>query len=183
MPPRARRILLVVTAATAVAAVGLAGLWASGRLTDPTPAAGDTSATPPPAGSVSGPVDGSSAITVVEPGPGTAVATDPAPVTAGGTVDVVVTYADWQGSSGVLEVAGFVAGVVEEGGTCQVTARSQGRTARAETVGIADATTTSCGTLVIPRADVSPGTWDIVLSYESPTSSGASASTSVSVTA
>jgi hypothetical protein len=183
MPPLARRLLIVFAAATAVAAVVITGLWMSGRFADHTSTTEDASATPPPAGSVSGPVDGSTAITVVEPGPAQPVATDAAPVTAGGAVDVVVTYADWDASSGVLEVSGFVSGAVEEDGTCRVTARSEGRTATAERVGIADATTTSCGTLVIPRSDVSPGTWDVVLSYESPTSSGRSTSNSVSVTA
>jgi hypothetical protein len=182
MAPVVRRLLIVATATTAVVATVIAGLWMSGRLGGSTPTEGDPAATPPPAGTVNRPVDGSSELTVVEPGPGQPVATDEAPGSTEGTVHVVLTYAGWDGATGVLEVAGFVSGVVEEDGTCRATARSEGRTATAKTVAIADATTTSCGTLVIPRAEVSRGTWDVVLSYESPTSNGQSSPTSVQVT-
>ena len=82
---------------------------------------------------------------------------------------------------GVLEVTGFVSGVIEDGGTCRLTAERGGRTATAEKPGLADATTTSCGTLQIRGADLSPGTWDVVLSYESARASGESAAASVAV--
>ena len=174
---------MAVAATTVVVAGVVGGLWVSGyRLAGPDSGAEDSDTPPPPAGAVAGPVSGSDAIQLVEPGPGRAAATDEPPATAGGSVDVVVTHADWDDSGGMLEVAGFVSGVVEDGGTCRLTATSDRRTTTTETLGAADATTTSCGTLTIPRADLSPGTWDLVLSYESPRASGASASSSLSVT-
>jgi hypothetical protein len=183
MSPLARRLLIAGIATTLVVAAVVAGLWLSGGgLADPGPEASESAAPPPPAGSAAGPVAGSEAIEVLEPGPVRSVATDEPPVTAGGSADVIVTHADWDGSSGMLEVAGFVSGVVEDGGTCRLTATSQGRTATTEAPGAADATTTSCGTLVIPRADLSSGTWVVVLGYESPQATGASAPASLSVT-
>jgi hypothetical protein len=182
MSPLVRRLLIAVAATTLVVAAVLAGLWiAGGGLDDQTPTAGG--AGPPPRGGRPGPpTGGSPGGAVVEPGPGQDVATDPAPVDTPGVATVFVTYAGWDASGGGLEVTGFVSGVVEDGGTCRLTATSGGRTAGQESPGVADATTTSCGTLVIPQAELSPGTWDVVLSYESSRVSGASAPTPVSVT-
>jgi hypothetical protein len=181
MSPLLRRPLIAVAATTVVVAGVVGGLWVSGyRLAGPDSGTEDF-ATPPPAGAVAGWVGGSDAIQVIEPGPGRTAATDESPQTEGGSVDVVVTRADWDDTGGMLEVAGFVSGVVEDGGTCRLTATSSRRTATTETPAAADATTTSCGTLAIPRADLSPGTWDVVLSYESPRASGESAPASLSV--
>ncbi|MCW2576467.1 MAG: uncharacterized protein JWR28_3133 [Modestobacter sp.] len=119
---------------------------------------------------------------VLEPGPEQTVATDPAPVTTGGDVDVVVTYAGWDAETDVVEVSGFVSGVVEDGGTCRLTAEGDGPTVSAESTGIADASTTSCGSVVLPGGGLGAGTWQVVLSYESATSTGSSSPTTVEVT-
>lgn len=183
MFPLLRRMLLVLTAMAAVGGIVIAGLSVAGLgWADPGSTETDRSVAPPPAGSPAPPVDGSDAVRVVEPGPGAPVVTDEAPPTDGGAVQVVVTYADWNDSESVLEVTGFVSGVVEDGGTCRLTAQSQAATATVETSGIADASTTSCGTLMIPGADLAPGTWDVVLSYESSRASGESLAASVEVT-
>jgi hypothetical protein len=92
-----------------------------------------------------------------------------------GDVAVVVTYAGWEPSEDAAEVSGFVAGVVEAGGTCRLELRSRGgRTAGVESEAQPDASTTVCGTLSVPRRELSEGTWTAVLSYESGTSSASS---------
>jgi hypothetical protein len=111
---------------------------------------------------------------VVEPTDGQSIATDgPAP-TAGGEVAPLITQAGWATSGTVVEVSGFVSGVVEDGGTCLVTLTHGGDTVTASREGLADATTTACGVIELGDPDMSSGWWQAVLSYESKTSSGTS---------
>jgi len=178
-----RRLLIPVLAIALLAAVVLAGLWvARDRDSSETAAASAAPSTQPlsalPEAAATQP--GSQ---VLEPGPEQVVATDEAPVTTGGDVDVFVTYAGWDAGTGEVEVAGFVSGVIEDGGTCRLTAERNGATASAESPGMANASTTSCGSLLLSGDELGAGTWSVVLSYESATSAGSSSSTTVEVTA
>lgn len=119
----------------------------------------------------------------VEPGPGRPVASDPpapAPSTDG-RVTVVITTADVQPTEGGVEVDGFVAARVEQSGTCTVTLTSGTRSARVTGTAWPDASTTSCGSIVVPAERLAPGTWRAVLSYASPSSAGSSAPVDVTV--
>jgi hypothetical protein len=115
------------------------------------------------------------------PGP-TDVATDPAPVTDAPTVQVTLARLEWDDATGTLRANGFAAGVIEDGGTCVLTARSaSGVTVSAETTGMADATTTNCGQLETRAGSMSSGTWQVTLAYSSPGTTGTSSAQAVVV--
>jgi hypothetical protein len=122
----------------------------------PTASAGTTT---PAAGRSTDPV--AVGTEVLEPGPDAPVATD-RPATSAGRV-VVVTYADWV--DGGVEVDGYVSGSVEDGGTCRLTLTQGNQVRTAEGAGMADASTTSCGSLVVPGGGLPAGDWDAVLAY------------------
>lgn len=172
---------LAVALAVAVALVGVA-LW----FRQPPPTKESSAGATPPSAAPSAPSAPSSAqprpATVApEPTSGQSVAMDPPAKTGGGKVDVVITQGGWGPSGTAVEVSGYVAGVVENGGTCRVTLSHDGETVTAKHTGLADATTTACGAIEVGDEDMSSGWWKAVLSYESPTSTGASAPTDVLV--
>lgn len=91
------------------------------------------------------------------------------------TVTPFITYAGPGTDPGTIEVAGFVPDVIEEDGTCTATLSGSGLTASSQ--GYADATSTSCGLLVL---ETPPGPGQIVvLSYSSSSSRGSSDPTEV----
>jgi hypothetical protein len=112
----------------------------------------------------------------------TDVATDP-PVTLAPTADgtIQITYAGWNAEASTVEVAGFLPGAVESDGTCTLTLTNAGSSVAATVAGSPDASSTSCGGLVVPGASISPGTWTAVVSYQSSTSRGTSEPTRVVV--
>jgi hypothetical protein len=121
-----------------------------------------------------------------EPGPadpttGQTVATDPPVQDDDGSVEVLVTMSEWSAADDRALVAGYVSGVVEDGGTCTLTLTSGGARVTAENAAMADAATTSCGALTVPGDRLAPGTWSATLAYESPTSSGSSSPVRIEV--
>ncbi|MFO7690913.1 MAG: hypothetical protein R6W83_10245 [Cryobacterium sp.] len=72
-----------------------------------------------------------------------------------------------------VSASGYVSGVVENGGQCSFlfiggddgngAAMQQVATATA----LANVTTTSCGLVQVPMTDLTPGTWQLVLTYSS----------------
>jgi hypothetical protein len=88
--------------------------------------------------------------------------------------DVVLSYAVWDEAAGAVVAGGYVSPVVEDGGTCSLEVSRDGNVVRATTEGIADATTTVCDGLALPGDELRPGTWSVVLRYESDTASGES---------
>jgi hypothetical protein len=113
----------------------------------------------------------------------TKVATD-APVTVAPSVsggDIFITYARWNSQESWAEVSGYLAGVVEDGGTCTLTLTKGGATAHATTEGISNVTSTSCGRLTVPQNQLSSGTWRAVVTYRSDTSTGTSRAAEVTV--
>jgi hypothetical protein len=172
------RLRLAVLCVVLTAAVVLAALWVAARGPAKDPAAqGDGAAAGSPVGMPDPAVQ-----EPVEP-PADEVAADPPVETTGGSVDVVVTFAGWEESTDAVEVSGFVPGVVEAGGTCRLTLTRGQQAAVAETPAEPDASTTVCGTVSVPAAELSEGTWKGVLSYESVTSTGASVPADVEVPA
>ena len=113
----------------------------------------------------------------VEDGGSEPVATDaPAEETS-----VAISNAYWDPAEAALFASGFVSPVVEDGGTCTLLVSRDGNTVRATVEGIADATTTVCDRLVLPGDELRPGTWSVVLQYESDNASGESAPFDVEV--
>lgn len=175
-----RRRLLVAGGALAAIALALGVLWFTDRDAHVTGAVGATPAARPAQPVADGTSPPPPASAVPEPTVGQVIATDAAPSYGGATTDVAISHAGWTAGE-VVEVFGFVSGVVEDGGTCRVTLTLGGQTVRAEGEGMADATTTVCGRVDVGGPDLDPGLWQAVLSYESPTSSGVSAPVSVRV--
>jgi hypothetical protein len=191
-----RRVLFTVVALAAVVAVAVVGaLWfsrsgasgAEGAAADSGSAAGHSSASAGAKGS-----HPALPTAVAEPTAGQVVATDPPPQTAGGSVDVVVTFAAWDapagvaavdGKSGSVKVNGYVSGVVENGGTCTLTLTSGSVHVTGQVTAQADATTTICPEISVSDPRLTPGAWQAVLAYRSPSSQGSSPATKVQVTA
>lgn len=177
---RRRKIQVFVLIALAAAAV-VAGLLLRPQLADDSTVAGSTG--PAVAASPSGEVDGAAASPTapytIKPEP-IEVATDAAPTTGGSTVDVVLTFAGFDGGSGDVQANGFAAGVIENGGTCTLTLTRGDEEVTATSQAEADATTTNCG-LLETAPGLSSGTWEAVLSYSSGTAQGQSGSIEVSV--
>jgi hypothetical protein len=120
----------------------------------------------------------------IGPGPddGRPVATDEPVVVTDREVPVSVTYFGWNADAHEVQVGGFVGGVVEQGGVCTLTLTKGADTVTGRTEALPDASTTSCGEVVVPGAEVSAGTWQAVLSYSSDGHSGTSESVDLEVT-
>jgi hypothetical protein len=97
------------------------------------------------------------------------------------TTDVVLSYAGWDEKTSAVEAAGYLSPVVESGGVCTLQLTKDSRTVTAAAPAQADASTTSCGDLAVPRAKLTPGAWTAVLRYASKATTGSSDPTSVAV--
>ncbi|MCO7221584.1 hypothetical protein [Klenkia sp. PcliD-1-E] len=183
--PRARARVGLGAAALALCA----GCGSADRPTDPAAAATSSAvaATSSAAAALSSAAQASPGAygTPVDPGlPNpTSVATDsPAPAPTGATVDVVVTYADWDATTASIEAGAFVQGIVESGGTCTVTASRPGAAAVTASVpGEPDAGSTTCPGLLLSGGGLGSGSWSVVVDYSSATAQGRSTATTVVV--
>ena len=93
---------------------------------------------------------------------------------------VLITWSGWDPTLGGVEVGGY-ADLVESGGTCTLMLAKGAATASASRAASADVSSTSCGALTVPGAELSPGTWEAVLTYESPCAAGTSEPVEVEV--
>lgn len=186
---RRRRGAAVVVVAGAVVAVALAGMAVANGWLDPAAQTAGTTAAPtasspvttaPDAQATEG-VEVDAAGTSAGPEAGQTLATD-APVTVtGSSAPVRLTYAEWDAAAGKVVAGGFVAGVVEEGGTCRLTLTRNGQTVTVDSPATPDAANTYCGELAVPRPQVAAGSWQAVLSYRSDAYTGAAAAVAVEV--
>ncbi|MCZ2849947.1 hypothetical protein [Modestobacter sp. VKM Ac-2978] len=176
---RRRGVFLVLGAVLAAAVVAVA--LSTGEA-DPAPAAsGPTAAAPtesaPTASVPTGdpdPAAGADAGTTPV-APISATPTTPASDAPELTTAVVgLAYADWAVAEGRVEAAGFVAGVIESGGTCTLELVRGATQVTGTSTGEADATTTNCGLITIPGDGLEAGEWQATLSYESQTTRGSS---------
>lgn len=142
-----------------------------------TVAAGSAAPSTGGAGATSAPAGTSTAGTSVPDR--TTMATDPPPPS---TTEVVLNYATYDAARGVLG-GGYVSPVIEDGGTCTLVLTKGSATVQATSEGRADASTTACGGLTVPRDQLTAGTWTAVLRYASGTAKGHSATLSVQVPA
>jgi len=96
------------------------------------------------------------------------------------TVQVAVTYSSVTGNN--FEIRSFVSGVVENGGTCTATLSQGSQVVTQASSGTINSSTTQCGTIDIPMSKFSSaGSWSLVVTYKSSTSSGTSGSMEVSL--
>jgi hypothetical protein len=184
----AKRATVAVLTVTAVAGAGVAVGVFLAHGAPGTPAA--SSSAPAPTSDAGSLDDGSGLDDVSaeptasigpDPDTGQSVATDEPVVATGSEVAVTVTFYGWNATSQVVQVGGYVAGVVEEGGVCTLTLTKGGRSVTGRTDAVADASTTACGAVTVPGDRVSAGTWQAVLSYSSAGHSGTSDAVDVEV--
>lgn len=154
-----RRAGLVAVGTVAVAGAAVAGYLVVQAQTGPSTVSADAFH--------GAPVDGVP-YTVVNPPP-----EDPADVATDtfevNTADVRITYALADQTAGGVTVGALVAGVIEDGGECTLTLQQGDRSASTSREGLADASTTACGQLLVPFTDLGPGPWTATVSYTSPT--------------
>jgi hypothetical protein len=181
------RRVVAVLAVTAVAGAGVAAGVFLTRGTadgaDASSAAGPTTSAAP-LGDESGFEDvGTSPTASIGPDPdaGQTVATDAPDVVTTTEVPVTITYFGWDPDRREVQLAGFVGGIVEDGGVCTLTLTKGSSTVRGEKDALADASTTSCGELSVPGDAVSAGIWQAVLSYTSAGHTGTSEAVDVEV--
>jgi len=202
MSPRRRAVVTglvvaVVAALVVVVVVIVSQVRDGGGAGRPSPSSTSTSiptagATPVAPGSD----DGQAASDQDAPSEGEADGGQPAPpVTAAPTaapvedaptptrsVSIFVPAASWEPSENVISAAGIVEDLVETGGTCTLRASAPGQETLTTSVRArGDATATYCGTMTVPLATGTTGTYSVVVEYLSTTSSGRSSASSVAV--
>lgn len=82
-------------------------------------------------------------------------------------VDAVMSFAGVDVDGTQVSAAGYVQGLLENGGVCTFTFTGLGEPVSVASEGIADSSTTSCGTVSVPIAQLPSGTWSVTLSYTS----------------
>jgi len=99
---------------------------------------------------------------------------------AGAKVTPIITYAGQYGSN--IEVSAYVPGIIENGGTCTLTAQKGSSKLTKTVAGVDNAQNTSCPTFIVSRMEFSStGTWTVTVSYSSTDYSGTSASKALEV--
>ncbi len=112
----------------------------------------------------------------------TFVATDePQPIQASDDATVQITYFGWNADARAVELAGFVASVVEEDGACTLTLTKGDASRTTSIAATPNVSNTACGEQLLPGDQLSSGTWTAVLSYDSSTSHGVSEPVEVEV--
>ncbi|WP_314139513.1 hypothetical protein [uncultured Plantibacter sp.] len=81
--------------------------------------------------------------------------------------DAVVSYAGVDFDGLHASAAGYVQGIIENGGSCTFTFTGLGEPIVVTSEGIADSSTTSCGTVQVPLEQLPSGTWSVTLTYSS----------------
>lgn len=190
MPVSRRQALVAAAAAVALAGGGATWWWAAAG-SGPAPVAAPsasgsptptpTTAAPTPTPTTAAPEPQPTAPAAQPGDPAATPAPAPAAPDAGpAEVDVVTTYAGWNDLSRSVEVGAYVA-LVESDGSCTVTLTGPGGTVTADAAATPDASTTACGELAVPGTSLGTGSWQAVVTYSSPRSTGVGAPVTVEV--
>lgn len=91
-----------------------------------------------------------------------------------GKIDAQLMMTWWDAGSQGISANGGAYNVIEKNGTCTLIATQGATTRKASRTAIADATTTTCGEITIPRSELGTGNWNIQLLYSSDKASGRS---------
>ena len=92
-----------------------------------------------------------------------------------------VTSASWDRSADALGASALVPKLVEQGGTCTLTATQGSTTRTATSVAVAASSYTACSELSIPGSRLGNGTWSVRVAYASSDAVGTSAVKTVQV--
>lgn len=93
---------------------------------------------------------------------------------AGSGLEAIIVVAGIDTDGAHVSASGYVSGVIEEGGTCSFEFSNGIDTVLADTDGITDARSTSCGTVQVPAESFVRGSWTVTLSYASETAEAVS---------
>ena len=88
-----------------------------------------------------------------------------APVESASSVEAVLSVASVDVDGLRITAAGYIGGLIEDGGACVFNFESGDITATAQSTGRADRATTSCGTVSVPREELARGSSSVVLTY------------------
>ena len=95
------------------------------------------------------------------------------------SVTPIITYAGQEGS--IVEVNGYVSGIIEKGGTCTLYLKKSGVTVTKSKQSLENVQDTSCGLFEVPVSELSVGVWQATLGYNSSKASGTSDVTTIKV--
>lgn len=95
-------------------------------------------------------------------------------------VSVGISIADVIGSS--LEVRAFTPNMIDGSGECTVFLTRNGVTLSRKSGAFIDTSTTQCGNISIPVAELSKGTWQVWVEFSAPNAQGVSERTEVTIT-
>lgn len=133
---------------------------------DPTsslpPTGSDASATP-----LSTPTPLAPTLTPSPPGPGAADPGSPDPAPTATTASLIL--AAWQADEDGISASAFVQDIVEQGGTCVLHAQLGDVIREATAAATPTGQNVSCGFILIPSSELTPGDWTIWFDYSSPT--------------
>jgi hypothetical protein len=162
-----RRPKVLGVVALVVAIVGVGGATLALRAQDENVPAGTatSSSAPASASATTVPAAAPSSRQGSPPPNPTDVATDTVHADSAG---LQITYAAFDGASDGVIVGAAVTGLIEDGGTCSLVLSQGGRSAQTESAASADASSTSCAQLTVPRSALGTGSWKATVSYASP---------------
>ena len=106
----------------------------------------------------------------IAPAPATTTPSPSSTPSGSPAATAVVSLAGVDLDGGNVSIAGYVSGVIEEGGTCTFTLTPDSGAApvTVSTTGIENVRTTSCGTAQVPIDRFARGGWSATLAYSSP---------------
>ncbi len=97
------------------------------------------------------------------------------------SVEAVIVVANIDVDGAHATASGYVSGVIEDGGACAFVFHGEPGEVTAESTGVADRATTSCGSVSVPIDQLQKGTWSVRLEYRSDHSEVVSEETIVEV--
>lgn len=98
---------------------------------------------------------------------------------AASATNVVLTYVSQSNDGLLIEASGHIP-EIEDGGICTLRlSNDAGDVLEVKNEALANESNTSCRTLIVPTTQLSAGTWEVQLAYESETHLGASESQEV----
>ena len=94
--------------------------------------------------------------------------------------NVILTSTGTNGDN-TVDSSGFVSNVVEDNGKCTFIFTQGAKSVRKDTTTSTNPTSTTCKTVRFDKSELGTGEWSVVLEYTSPTSSGTSNSSKVTL--
>ena len=167
-------LTLAILAVTALELTNRINLFGKDSVEQPVVQPGDVNYNPPTEQEQEAANEQKEAITKEQGQPSNPVP-QPSPNPQTGSKKAVKPYISRTGGG---EVAGFIPGIVENGGTCTATFTNGSNTVTKTSQGFANASTTNCTPISYTGSGVQAG-WSVTLTYSSNTSEGTSDASAV----